>query len=128
MMLKVAKERGADVIIYSDVSVFGVVYRRPSLNFLLHVLLRFFSAEQVEEREEEKKYGFFSLARRVFRTVKKYKRQCEVCRKTLVDFVIEPSLKKMRPLDFHKDKEAFSSGREAGCAQIEKILSALHQS
>jgi len=72
MMLKVAKDSGADLIIFSDVSVFGVVYR-----------------------------------------------------KTLADFLIEPSVKKMRPLDFHKIEEAFTRGREAGYAHIDGIIDAV---
>ncbi len=128
MMLKVAKKRGADLIIFSDVSVFGVIYRKPSLNFLLHLVLRFISSDRGEQCEEEDKDGLFRTGRRVFRAVKKYKRQCELYRKTLVDFLVEPSLKKMRPLDFHKDKEAFASGREAGYAQIGKILRAINPS
>jgi predicted acylesterase/phospholipase RssA len=125
MMLKVAKDSGADLIIYSDVSVFGIVYRRPFLNFLLHIFLRLFSGKPVKKCREEKKYGFFSLTYRVLCTVKKYKKQCELYRKTLADFLIEPSVKKMRPLDFHKIEEAFTRGREAGCAHIDGILDAV---
>ena len=125
MMLKVAKDGGADLIIFSDVSVFGVVYRRPFLHFLLHVFLRLFSGEKMKKRGVEEKCGFFSLIQNVFCTVKKYKKQCELYRKTLADFLIEPSLKKIRPLDFYRVEEAFTKGREAGRAHVDGILSAV---
>lgn len=122
LLLNIAHTHGADVIIFSDVSFLGIIYRRRWVNVLLNAVLKFVPAHRYRAIRKLDRISEFRLIPRILHIVKKYKKQCEIYRKTLPDYTIVPDLAGIKPLDFHKIDESYTRGREAALKQIHEIV------
>jgi predicted acylesterase/phospholipase RssA len=122
MLLSIAQERGAELIIYSDVSIFSIVYKKKWLNMLVNIGLKSFRVRKWKKMQNPKKITPLRLFSKVLSLVEKHKKQCELYRRTLPDFLIEPELNGIKPLDFEKADLLYMKGREAALKQVHDIL------
>jgi NTE family protein len=112
--VKVARERGAEVVICSDVSILSRIYKRRITNLLFQVLLR-----RISKRERlVSKANLPSVIRNTLSIVAKY-RKAET---EEPDFLIEPLKGEIRPLHFRKVEEGYRLGRSAALRVIEDIV------
>ncbi|MBA7620030.1 hypothetical protein ES703_27372 [subsurface metagenome] len=128
MLLNIAAEHGADLIIFSDVSIFGIIYKKKYLNFFLNVVLKFIPSRRYKPVKKPENITLIHLLPRILFLVEKHKKQCEIYRKTLPDFIIEPAVDGIRPLDFDKFDAVYKLGRDAALKQIDKIVKLVHKS
>jgi NTE family protein len=119
MLLYLAQKSGANIIIYSDVSLLSIAHKSRTVNFFLELLLKVIS---LIKPMKSSKYTLHSVVFRVFHIARKYKRDCERYRKNIPDFILRPRVGWMKPLEFHRADEAFRAGQEAALRQIGSIL------
>jgi predicted acylesterase/phospholipase RssA len=122
MLLHIAHAKGADIIIFSDVSIFGIVYRNKLWNIFLKGALKFFPGIRYKPFQAHQKSTPLYLTPRILYIVKKYIKQCEWYRKTLPDIILQPNVKGIRPLDFNKLETLVELGREEALAKIQHVL------
>jgi NTE family protein len=121
MLLKIAHDMGAEIILFSEVSFLGVVYRKKWVNSLLNAVLRIVPAHKAEKFRNPDRMSDLKLIPRILAVVKRYKKDCELYRSNLADIIIEPELEGIRPMDFEKFDVAFQRGREAALRQIDPV-------
>jgi len=126
LLLEIAHRKGAEVIIYSDVSIFGVIYRKKIVGFFTNMLLNLFRVKRFRPVKETAKLSTFALFSRVLYLIEKHKKMCEQYRKSLPDVIIEPDVDGIKPLEFEKVDEGFRAGREAALKKIDKIVNLIN--
>ncbi len=127
MLLSIAHEKGADIIIYSDVSIFGIIYKKKVWNIFLKGALKFFPGKKYKPFQAHQKSTLIYLAPRILNIVKRHIKQCEWYIKTLPDIILQPDVKGIRPLDFYKIEVLVELGRQAALEKIQHILNAIQQ-
>jgi predicted acylesterase/phospholipase RssA len=121
MLLKIAHDNGADIILFSDVSYMGIVYRRKWINAILDALLYCVPGRFSRPLRHPNHMSEFKLIPRILPIVKRYKKECGHYRRDLADITIAPDLEGLRPLEFGKFDYAFRRGRDAALKQIAAI-------
>jgi NTE family protein len=112
--VKVARERGAEVVISSDVSILSRIYKRKVANFLFQILLR-----RISKRGPfVPKASLPSIICNTLSIIAKY-REDETEKP---DFLIEPLKGEIRPLHFGKVQEGYLFGRTATFRVIDDIV------
>lgn len=121
MLLKIAKDAGAEVIIYSDVSFFSIIYRKKEFGLLLNAILKILPFKKFKPVKNVSKLSRVGVIVRVLSLVEAYRRDCEYYRQNIPDVIITPDLHGVKPLDFGKVEEAYRAGREAAESHMKKI-------
>jgi len=122
LLLEIAHSKGVEVIIYSDVSILGVIYRKKLVGFFTDMFLKLFRVKKFRPVKEISRLSSFALLSRVLYLVEKHKQLCEQYRKNLPDVIIEPDVDGIKPLEFEKVYEGFEAGRKAALEKIEQIV------
>jgi NTE family protein len=113
--VKVARERGAEVVIYSDVSILSRIYKRRILNFLFQILLKLIS----KRGPYVPKTNLPSILLNTISIIAGYHGK----EKTHVpDFLIEPLTGEVKLLHFRKIEEGYRLGRAAALRVIDDIV------
>ena len=128
MLLYLADMNGADLIIFSDVSIFGIIYRKKGWKVLLNLVLKLYHRRSYKPINENQKVTLLRLIPRVLFIVKKNYKECEKYRKTLPDFIIQPDVHGIGPLDFDKVYEAVENGKKAALGVIKEIVECVDSS
>jgi len=121
MLLKIASDGGADIVIYSDVSFFSIIYRKKEFGLLLNVVLSVLPFKKFKPIREVSKLSRLGVIIRILSLVEAYRKDCEYYRQTIPDVIITPELRGIRPLDFSKVEETYEAGRKAAEEKIESI-------
>jgi NTE family protein len=121
MLANTAREKGADIVIYSDVSVFTTLNRNRVVRNIYKLLLR-----HVEKRRNrlDLKLSRINLRYAIFKSlciVLDHQHQYELFRKSPPDFIINPSVGNIRPLQFRRVDEIYNAGREAAIEVVDEI-------
>ncbi|UCB44951.1 MAG: patatin-like phospholipase family protein [Spirochaetota bacterium] len=112
--VKVARERGADIVISSDVSILSRIYKKKVANFLFKILLN-----RVSKRGPlVPRATLTSIIRNTLSIIAKYHED----KSEAPDFLIEPLEGEIKPLHFRKVEEGFHLGRIAALGIIEDIV------
>jgi NTE family protein len=121
MLANIAREKGADIVIYSDVCLFTTLNRKRMVRYIYDFLLR-----RVEKRRDrlELKLSRINLRYVIFKSlciVLDHQHQYELFRKSPPDFIINPSVGNIRPLQFSCVDEIYNAGREAALEIVDEI-------
>ena len=90
--------------------------------------MKFIPARRYKPVKKPENITLIHLLPRILFLVEKHKKQCEIYRKTLPDFIIEPEVDGIRPLDFEKFDAVYKLGRDAALKNIDKIVKMVHKS
>jgi NTE family protein len=121
MMVSVARERGAEVVIYSDTSAFTSLNSRLWVNRLYQLLLRRVQRKRNELTEKLTRMNLRYLIFKALCIVLDYRYQHEVFAKYPPDIYILPRVGHIRPLQFNRTGECFRLGYEAACKAADVI-------
>jgi NTE family protein len=121
MLVGTARGKGADIVIYCDVSMFTTLNRSSVARWIYRMLAR-----HVEKQREklDMKLKRINLRYTVFKllcTVIDNRHVNEQFRRTPPDFYINPSVKHIGPLQFKKVETLYRAGREAALHVVEQI-------
>ena len=121
MLANIAREKGADIVIYSDVCIFTTLNRNWMARNIYELLLR-----HVEKRRDrlEFKLSRINLRYAIFKSlciVLDHQHQYELFSKTPPDFIINPSVGNIKPLQFRRVDEIYNAGREAAIEVVDEI-------
>ncbi len=113
--VKAARERGAEVVIYSDVSILSRIYKRRIINFLFQILLR-----RISKRGScVPKASLPSILLNTLSIIASY-HGTDKAQKP--DFLIEPLKGEVKPLHFRKVEKGYKLGRTAALRVIDDIV------
>jgi NTE family protein len=121
MLLKIAHDEGAERILFSDASFFGVIYRKRWLNTVLDAVLRLVPGYTPAPLKDPDRVSELRLVPRILSVVKRYKHDCEIYREKWADVIITPRLRGVRPLDFGKIEYIVQCGRQAATASMDAV-------
>jgi predicted acylesterase/phospholipase RssA len=121
MLLKVAHDEGAEPILFSDASFFGVIYRKRWLNTVLDAVLRLVPGYTPRPLRDPAHVSELRLVPRILSVIKRYKRDCEIYREKWADLIITPRLEGVRPLDFGKIEFIVKRGRQAAAGSMDAV-------
>lgn len=126
LLVQLAKDRGVDVTIFSDASLFTLLNRSALARNIYLGLMR-----HVEKKREklEKKLKRMNLRYIIFKalcTAQDCREQIERAKLSPPDFTIVHQLMDIKPLAFSKADEAFRLGREAALKVIDDIVKRVH--
>jgi predicted acylesterase/phospholipase RssA len=121
MMVSIARDRGADVVIYSDTSAYASLNARLWVRRLYQGLLR-----HVEEKRHklDERLTHMNLRYVIFKAlciVLDYRHQSELFTRCPPDVHIVPPVGGIRPLQFNRVDECFRLGYEATSAAADRI-------
>jgi NTE family protein len=114
VLLKEARERGAEVIIYSDVSILSRIYKRRILNLLFQMLLR----RIAKGGPYNPRANLPSILLNTLAVIAGHHSTDEA---EEPDFLIEPLKGEIKPLRFKKIDEGYKLGRTAALRVIDDI-------
>jgi predicted acylesterase/phospholipase RssA len=112
--LKEARERGAEVIIYSDVSILSRIYKKRTVNLLFQILLR----RIAKGGPYVPKANLPSILLNTLSVIAAHHGTPEA---EAPDFLIEPLRGEIKPLRFKKVEESYNLGRTATLRVIDNI-------
>jgi NTE family protein len=114
--VRVARMRGAEVVIFSDVSLLSRIAKRrvPS------AVLKWLASRASRSEVRKKNSSLRSTLRSVLRIIRKYEEDVEPGNVS-ADFFIEPVAGEIKLLCFGKVEECFRLGREAGLRVVGPI-------
>jgi predicted acylesterase/phospholipase RssA len=116
--VKAARERGAEVVIYSDVSILSRIYKRRIANLLFQILLGRIS----KRGPSVPRANLLSIVRNTLYIVAKYHEE----ETEKPDFLIEPLRGEIKPLHFRKVEEGYKLGRTATLRIIDDVVRRIH--
>jgi NTE family protein len=116
--VKIARKRGAQIVISSDVSILSRIYKRKVANILFQILLK-----RISKRGPfVPKATLLSIIRNTLSIIAKY--HAGVTEGP--DFLIEPLKGEIKALHFRKVEEGYHLGRTAALGIIEEIVLRVH--
>ncbi len=122
MLVNIAKQKGADITIYSDACIFTTLNR----NKLVRKLYGLISNHVVKKREKlEHKLKKINLRYMIFKAfciIQDFGIQHEIFKKSPPDFLIEPAVKKIKALQFRKVEQGYQLGRDATLLVIDQVV------
>jgi len=118
-----AKEKGADIIIVSNVSVSRNMQRSKMANRLYRFALEYVerNRKKLEEKTRMKEQNILEVIFRTLLLIENNQGIGEGYDESLVDFTIEPVGNEIKPFDFYKVDEGYKLGREATEKIIDRI-------
>ena len=121
MMVNIARERGADLVIYSDVSAFTTLNRKRWARKLYAGIIH-----HVKKKREklDQKLTRINLRYVIFRAlciILDHWQQHELFKKYPPDYTIVSRVGDIRPLQFNRMEEVYRLGREAALEKVDAI-------
>ena len=121
MMVSVARERGADVVIYSDTSAFTLLNTKPWAKKLYKLLLRHVQKRRKKLTEKLTRVNLRYLIFKALCIVLDYRHQHELFSEHPPDVYIVPRVGRTKPLQFSRSGECFRFGYEAASEIADEI-------
>jgi NTE family protein len=121
MMVSVARERGADVVIYSDTSAFTSLNTKPWAKKLYKLLLRHVQKRRKKLTEKLTRVNLRYLIFKALCIVLDYRHQHELFSEHPPDVYIVPRVGRTKPLQFSRSGECFRFGYEAASEIADEI-------
>jgi NTE family protein len=121
MMVSVARERGADVVIYSDTSAFTSLNAKPLINKLYQLLLRRVQNRRKKLAGKPERVNLRHLIFKALCIVLDYRHQHELFTEHPPDIYILPQVGRIRPLQFNRTDECLHLGYEAASEMADMI-------
>ncbi len=120
--VETAHEKGADVVIFSDVSILSMIYRKKISKTLFNLLLRWISKRKKRPDSKISKTNLRSILYKTLCIINKYK-----IINTEPDFLVEPLDNEIKPLRFSKVDDGYKLGREATLKTIDAIVKRIYK-
>jgi predicted acylesterase/phospholipase RssA len=124
LMVEIARKRGADIVVYADVSMFTTLNSSKTARWLYGILLRHVKSKR---HTLERKLSRVNLRYMIFRAlcvVLDHGHQYAEFKQHPPDFIIVPEVKGIRPLQFGRFEESYGLGRNAAL----RVADALRES
>ena len=121
MLANVARTKGADIVIYCDVSIFTTLRQKTLPRNLYSALLRHVAKNRQTRVKERKRHNIRYTIFKSLCILMDNRNEHEQFEKTPPDYVISPSVGHIRPLQFSKVNELFEAGREAALEVVQDI-------
>ena len=121
MMMSVARERGAEVVIYSDTSAFTSLNTKPLAKKLYQLLLRHVEKKRKKLTAKLSRVNLRYLIFKALCIVLDYRHQHELFSEHPPDVHIVPRVGCIRPLQFSRSGECFRFGYEAASEIADEI-------
>jgi predicted acylesterase/phospholipase RssA len=121
MMVSVARERGANVVIYSDTSAFTSLNTKPWAKKLYQLLLRHVKRKRKKLTAKLTRVNLRYLIFKALCIVLDYRHQHELFSEHPPDVYIVPRVGCIKPLQFSRSGECFRFGYEAASEIADEI-------
>lgn len=121
MLVNIARNKGADIVIFCDMCIFTALNRCRMAKKVYRLLLR--RVEKNRDRLEHKLHRI-NIRYMIFKSlciVLDNQAEHEQFRKSPPNFIISPSVGRVRPLQFRRVDEIYSAGREAALSVVGEI-------
>jgi NTE family protein len=127
MLANVARSKGADIVIYCDVSIFTTLRRKTLPRYVYNVLLRHVEKNRQTLAKKRKRINIRYTIFKFLCILMDNRDEHEQFKKTPPDYYIDPYVGHIRPLQFNKVDELFEAGREAAIEVVQDICEDLNR-
>jgi NTE family protein len=122
MLVNIAKQKGADITIYSDVCIFTTLNRNKLVRKLYELISNHIVKKRAKLKQKLQKINLRYMIFKAFCITQDFQIQHEIYRKSPPDFLIEPVVKRIKALQFRKVEQGYQLGREAALRLIKEIV------
>jgi NTE family protein len=121
MLVSTARRKGADLVIYCDVSMFTVLSKNRTARTVYRMLVRHAEKKRAKLEQEQKRITLRHIVLKSCCIVTDNHIVHEQFIKEPPDFLIYPSVEKFRPLHFGQVDALYRAGREATLSVVQEI-------
>lgn len=121
ILVSTARSKGADLVIYCDVSMFTVLSQNRTARAVYRMLARHAEKKRAKLEQEQKRITLRYIVLKSCCIVTDNRTVHEQFRKEPPDFLIYPSVEKIRPLQFGQVDALYRAGREATLSVVQEI-------
>ena len=121
LLVSIARSKGADIVIFCDVSLFTMLSRNRMAQKAYQLLQKHVEKKREKLKHKLKRITIRYIFFKFFCIVIDNRHVHEQFKKAPPDFSINPSVKKIRPLQFGQVDALYRAGREAAMEVIQEI-------
>jgi NTE family protein len=122
MLVNIAKQKGADMTIYSDACIFTALNKNKLVKKLYELMSNHVVKKRAKLEQKLQKINLRYIIFKAFCIIQDFRIQYEIYKKSPPDFLIEPAVEKIKALQFRKVEQGYQLGREAALRVIEELV------